>query len=156
MSGNEIAGKIHEDLKMALKSGDRIRTSSLRMLMSDLKNAQLAEGAELDEEKETAVISSYARKCRESLEEFRKGGRDDLVDRAEKELQIVMSYLPEQFDEEKVVEELKKVIEETSASGTADLGKVMGVMMSRFKGRVDGKLVKEKALDVLESGQEKS
>ncbi len=156
MSGNELARKIHEDLKVALKSRDKIKTNALRMLMSDLKNAQLDKGEELDREGETAVISSYARKCRESLKEFRKGGRDDLVDRAEKELDIVMSYLPEQLDEEKVAEELKKVVEEMSASGAADLGKVMGVMMSRFKGRVDGKLVKEKALDILEAGREKS
>jgi uncharacterized protein YqeY len=141
MQGNAYMKKIQEDLKKAVKAQDRAQVSTLRMLLSALKNAELEEREELTEEKELAVLSTYARRVKESITEFEKGDRDDLVAKEKAELEIVMRYLPEQLSDEEIENEVKKVIDEVQAEGPKDMGRVMGEMMKRFKGRVDGKSV---------------
>ena len=141
MQGNAYMKRIQEDLKAAVKARDRVQVSTLRMLLSSLKNAELEEREELTEEKELAVLSSYARRVKESISEFEKGDRDDLVVKEKAELEIVMRYLPEQLSDEEIEVEIKKVIEEVKAEGPKDIGRVIGEMMKRFKGRVDGKSV---------------
>ena len=141
MQRNAYMKRIQEDLKESVKARDRTRVSTLRMLLSSLKNAELEEREELTEEKELAVLSSYARRVKESISEFEKGGRDDLVSKEKAELEIVMRYLPEQLNDEEIEAEVKKVIEDLGAGGPKDIGRVMGEMMKRFKGRVDGKSV---------------
>ena len=141
MQGNAYMKRIQEDLKAAVKAQDRVRVSTLRMLLSALKNAELEEREELTEETELAVLSSYARRIKESIVEFEKGDRDDLVVKEKAELEIVMRYLPEQLSDEEIEIEVKKVIEDVNAEGPKDMGRVMGEMMKRFKGRVDGKSV---------------
>ncbi|UCF04448.1 MAG: GatB/YqeY domain-containing protein [bacterium] len=149
---NIIAGKIYKDLKGAIKNNDKPRISALRMLLSALKNAELEEREELVEEQEMAVLASYAKRCRESIEEFRKGGRDDLIAKEVAELEVVMSYLPEQMNEEEITEKSKEVIAELEAAGPRDIGRVMGEMMKRFRGRVDGKTVNRIVSDLLRKG----
>lgn len=141
MQGNAYMKRIQEDLKAAVKAQDRVQVSTLRMLLSALKNAELEEREELTEETELAVLSSYARRIKESIIEFEKGDRDDLVVKEKAELEIVMRYLPEQLSDEEIEVEVKKVIEDLGAGGPKDMGRVMGEMMKRFKGRVDGKSV---------------
>jgi uncharacterized protein YqeY len=141
MQGNAYMKKIQEDLKKAVKAQDRAQVSTLRMLLSALKNAELEEREELTEEKELAVLSTYARRVKESITEFEKGDRDDLVAKEKAELEIVMRYLPEQLSDEEIENEVKKVIDEVQAEGPKDMGRVMGEMMKRFKGRIDGKSV---------------
>ena len=141
MERNIYSKRIQADLVVAVKSRDKPTISTLRMLLSGLKNAELEEREELKEELELAIISSYARRVRESIEEFTKGDRNDLVMKERAELEIVMRYLPEQLGEEEIEAEAKKVIEEIEAEGPRDIGRVMGEMMKRFKGRVDGKSV---------------
>jgi uncharacterized protein YqeY len=141
MQGNAYMKRIQEDLKKAVKAQDRAQVSTLRMLLSALKNAELEEREELTEEKELAVLSTYARRVNESITEFEKGDRDDLVVKEKAELEIVMRYLPEQLSDEEIEIEAKKVIDDVQAEGPKDMGKVMGEMMKRFKGRVDGKSV---------------
>lgn len=150
MSKDTITEKIDRDLVKALKSRDRLRVDTLRMLKSALKNKQLERGEELERDQEIGVVSGYARKCRESIDEFRRGGREDLLSRAEDELEVVMEYMPQQLSEDEIRKELEKVIADTGASSPRDLGKVMGMMMGRFKGRVDGGEVRQIALDLLE------
>ena len=141
MQGNAYMKRIQEDLKGAVKARDRAKVSTLRMLLSALKNAELEEREELTEETELAVLSTYARRVKESIAEFEKGDRDDLVTKEKAELEVVMQYLPEQLNDEEIEVEVKKVIEEMEAAGPKDMGRVMGEMMKRFKGRVDGKSV---------------
>ncbi len=141
MERNIYSRRIQADLVVAVKSRDKPTISTLRMLLSGLKNAELEEREELTEELELAVISSYARRVKESIEEFTKGDRNDLVVKERAELEIVMRYLPEQLGEEEIEAEVKKVIEEIETEGPKDIGRVMGEMMKRFKGRVDGKSV---------------
>jgi uncharacterized protein YqeY len=141
MQGNAYMKRIQEDLKAAVKAQDRVQVSTLRMLLSALKNAELEEREELSEETELAVLSSYARRIKESIAEFEKGERDDLVVKEKAELEIVMHYLPEQLSDEDIEAEAGKVIEELGADGPKEMGRVIGEMMKRFKGRVDGKSV---------------
>ena len=141
MERNIYSKRIQEDLIAAVKSKDKPTISTLRMLLSALKNVELEEREKLTEDLELAVLSSYARRVRESIEEFTKGERNDLVVKEKAELEIVMGYLPEQLGEEEIEAEVKKVIEEIGAGGPGDIGRVMGEMMKRFKGRVDGKSV---------------
>jgi len=152
MAGNVLARRIQEDLKEAVRGRDKERVSTLRMLLSSLKNAELDEREELSDEKELAVVASYARRVKESIEEFAKGGREDLVAKERAELAIVMGYLPEQMDDGSVRAEAAKVIAELGASTPRDVGRVMGEMMKRFKGKVDGGAVNRIVVELLRKG----
>ncbi len=141
MAGNIIAQKIQEDLKTAVKAQDKPLIGALRMVLSALKNAELEEREELSDEKELAVIASYARRIKESIEEFRKAQRDDLVAKENAELDVILSYLPEQMSDEDIRREAARVIADIGAATPRDMGRVMGEMMKRFKGKVDGAAV---------------
>ena len=154
MAGNIIAHKIQDDLKVAVKAQDKVRVSTLRMILSALKNAELEEREELSDEKELAVIASYARRTKESIEEFKKGERGDLVAQEEAELAIVMSYLPEQMADDEIRREAAKVAAEVGASTPKDMGRVMGEMMKRFKGKVDGAAVNRIVSELLKKAQD--
>ncbi len=143
MRKNIITEKIREALREGIKSRKKERVSTFRMLISELKNAELEERGQLTEEQEIAVISSYARKCRESILEFEKAGRDKLIPPAKREYEQVMEYLPAQLGEEKIRKEIKTIIDETGASGPRDMGRVIGAMMKKFKGQVDGNVVRD-------------
>jgi len=138
MPGNILAQKIQDDLKGAVKAQDKARISALRMVLTALKNAELEEREELSDDKELAVVASYARRIKESIEEFRKAAREDLVAKEQAELAIVLSYLPEQMSDEEIHREVSLVIAEIGATTPRDMGRVMGEMMKRFKGKVDG------------------
>ena len=119
------------------------------MALAAFQNAEIASGAALDEDAALAVVAKQAKQRRESIEEFRKGGRQDLVDKEEAELAILATYLPQQVTREEVTAAAREVIEETGASGPSDLGKVMPVLMKRFSGRADGREVNEVVRELL-------
>ena len=141
MVEEKLMERIQEDLKVALKERDKDKASVLRMLISSLKNAQIENRGELSVGQELQVVSSYAKKLKESIEQFEMGGREDLVEREKKELEIVMGYLPKQLSEDEITQEVQKVISELGAESQKDIGRVMQEMMKRFRGRVDGKVV---------------
>ena len=141
MAGNIIAQRIQEELKAAVRTQDKPRVSVLRMVLNALKNAELEEREELSDEKELAVIAGYARRVKESIEEFRKAGREDLVAKENVELAVVLSFLPEQMGDEDIRREAARMIAEIGAATPRDMGRVMGEMMKRFKGKVDGAAV---------------
>ncbi len=149
MAGNVIALKIQEDLKTAVKAQDKTRVSTLRMVLNALKNAELEEREELSDEKELAVVASYARRIRESIEEFTKAGRADLVAKENADLAVVLSYLPEQMSDEDIRREAARVIADIGAATPRDMGRVMGEMMKRFKGKVDGAAVNRVVSELL-------
>jgi uncharacterized protein YqeY len=149
MAGNTITTKLQYDLKTAMKEKDKLRVSTLRMLISEMKNEELRERDELSEEKELSIITSYAKKRRESIKGFEQGGREDLAEKERLELDIVMTYLPEQAGEDEIRAEVVKIIADTGASGPQDMGKVMGPLMARFKGRADGGIVKTITMEEL-------
>jgi len=133
--------KLMEDMKAALKARDRERLSVIRMLQSLIKNAEIEKRGELTDEEIVSLLMKYAKQRRESIELYEKGGRQDLVEREKRELQIVESYLPRQMSEDEVRELVRKVIEEVGATSPRDIGKVMQAVMPRVKGRADGSMV---------------
>ncbi|HDP97833.1 MAG TPA: GatB/YqeY domain-containing protein [bacterium] len=136
-----LLGKLTEELKAALKAHDKFRVNTLRMLISQLKNAQINAGTELSPEQELDEIISAAKKRKESIQAYQAGGRQDLFENEQTELEIIKEFLPKQMSESEVEHEIEKVIQETGATSIKDLGKVMGEVMARLKGKADGKKV---------------
>ncbi len=136
--------QIDQDLVKALKSGDRLAADTLRGLKSDIKYFQLEKRLdEVSDDDIVGVISSSAKRRRDSIEQFKAGGRQDLVDKESRELEIVQKYLPQQLTEDDIDKIVKEAIEEAGAQSPADMGKVMKIVMPKFKGRADGKLVQK-------------
>ena len=135
--------KLVDDMKSAMKSGDKMLLGSIRMLRAQLKNASIAKGKDLSDEDVIEILSREAKKRKESLELYKKGGRADLVEKEEKELAIITSYLPEQLSQDEIEKIVDEIIAETGAESLRDMGKVMGAVMQKVKGRADGKIVQE-------------
>jgi len=136
--------RLIEDLKRAIKEGNERRKSTLRLVRAAIVNAEIERyRQELDDEGVLAIIANEAKKRRESIAEFAKGGRQDLVDQEEAELQILLEYLPKQMTREEIVAMAQGVIEEAGATGPAQMGEVMRRLMPQLKGRADGRLVNQ-------------
>jgi uncharacterized protein YqeY len=138
-----LSEKINVELVAAMKAGDKVKVSVLRMLKSDMKYKQIELGRELEDEDCLAVVSSSAKKRRDSIEGFEKGGRADLVAQEKAELEILTRYLPQQLTQAELEEFVAQAIAESRASTPADIGAVMKVLMPKVKGRADGRKVNE-------------
>jgi hypothetical protein len=141
--------KINQDMIEALKSGEKNRLTVLRGLKSVLKYARLDKGEDLTDQETIASLSSQAKRARDSIEQFGKGGREDLVAKEESELAIINSYLPQQLSEDEVRNLVEAAIKESGAESPRDMGKIMQLVMPQVKGRADGKMVNKLALEVL-------
>jgi uncharacterized protein YqeY len=137
------------DLKDALKAKDELRKGTLRFLMAAVHNAEIEAGHQLDDNDVLAVLSKQAKQRRESIEEFRKAGRDDLVAKEEAELAVLVGYLPPQMSREEIAAEGRRVIAETGARGPADKGKVMPVLINELRGRAEGREINEVVSELL-------
>ncbi len=133
--------KISEDMKAAMKAHEKERLAVIRMVRSAIRQMEIDGKKELDDEGVIAVISKEVKMRKDSLEEFQKGGREDLVAKTQAEIDVLLPYLPEQLSEEEITVLVKEAMEQTGASAPKDMGKVMGVLMPKVKGRADGKLV---------------
>jgi len=138
-----IQPKLMEDMKAAMKSGDKIRLETIRGLRSQFKNAEIDKGGSLSLEEEMQVLMSAAKKRKESIEQFKAGQRFDRAEEEEKELKIIQEYLPQQMSEAEIVSLVNAVLTEVAATSPADMGKVMGKLMPQIKGRADGKMVQK-------------
>lgn len=136
-----ISEQIAQDFKEAMKARDELRLSCLRMLKTSLKNKQVEKGDELTDDEIKALIGSAIKKGKEAAEEFRKGGRDELAQKEEKEIQILLEYLPEQLSPSEIESIVKEIIAELSITSPKDLGKLMKVAMARMAGQAQGKEV---------------
>ncbi len=136
-----ITEKLTEDMKTALKAGDKVRLSVVRMLLSELKNERIARGEDLDEATERKVLSGYAKKRKEAIEAARAGGREEIATREQAEYDITVSYLPRQLSDEEVRVVIRKHIESAGATGPQAFGVVMKSVMAEVGGQADGKLV---------------
>jgi len=141
--------RLKADMKEAMKAKDKLKLSTIRMINSLIKNAEIEKRGELSDEEIVQLLMKYAKQRRESIEMYEKGGRQDLVEKERAELEIVESYLPKQMSEEELREVVKRAIEETGASSPKDLGKVMKAVMPKVKGRADGSLVNRIARELL-------
>lgn len=137
--------KISEDLKEAMKQKDNVRISAIRMIRTEVVKKQKEKG-KITNDEIVGVLQSMVRRHKESIEEFKKGGRDDLAEYEEAQLKVVESYLPEKVSPDEVNQAIQEAIKETGAMSRRDFGKVMGLVMRRLKetGKmVDGNEVKE-------------
>lgn len=135
--------KITEDMKAAMKEGDKTKLNLIRMLRSEIKYKEIEIGSELDDGGTIDVLCSAVKKRREAIEEFKKGEREDLVAREENELKILYDYLPQQLSEEELLKLIDESIAEVEAQSSKDIGKVMRALMPKVKGKADGKKVNQ-------------
>jgi len=131
--------RLNIDLREALRSGDEHRKAALRMVLAALHNAEIEARGELDDGAILGVLAKEVKQRRESIEEFRKGRREDLVAREEAQLAFIQPYLPQQMTREEIIEAARNVIAEVGACGPADKGKVMPVLINQLRGRADGR-----------------
>ncbi len=135
--------RLQEDLKNAMKSGDAKRRDTLRLISSAIKQVEVDSRATLSEEQVYGVLTSEAKKRRESITEALTAGRQDVADKEQAELEVIESYLPKQLTREELEAEVRKAIEEAGARTAKDMGNVMKILMPRVRGLADGKLVNE-------------
>ena len=142
---------IREHLQKALKQHDEVRVSTLRLLLSKIKNAEITQKSPISDSKVLDIITGEVTQHRESIKAFKKGNRDDLVTQEEVELSILMEYLPEQMSSEGIAEVAKQIIHEVGAKGISDKGKVMSQLMPQVKGKADGNEVNDIVSELLSS-----
>jgi uncharacterized protein YqeY len=134
--------RLNNDMKQAMKNKEKDKLSVIRMVKASLQNEAIKLGTkELSEEVELTILSREVKQRKESLHEFDKAGRQDLVDKLHAELAIVELYMPEQLSEEELSEIVKETISEVGATSKAEMGKVMAAIMPKVKGKADGSLV---------------
>ncbi|MCK8624059.1 GatB/YqeY domain-containing protein [Apilactobacillus xinyiensis] len=138
-----IANSLMTDLKNAMKAHDKVKLTVVRMLKASLMNEKIKLGHDLSDEEEITVVSREAKQHKESIDEFKEAGRDDLVEQQEAELSILKDYLPKQLSEDEINQVVAEAIEQVGASNMSDFGKVMGAVMPKVKGKADGNLVNQ-------------
>lgn len=136
-----LLDRLNEDIKQAMKSKEKDRLSVIRMVKSSLKYEEIKLGQELTEEQELTVLSREMKQRKDSLLEFEKAGREDLVDKVKDEVKVLEVYLPEQLSEEELTAIIKQAIADVGATSKADMGKVMGKVIPNVKGKADGSFV---------------
>jgi len=141
--------RLLQDMKEAMRAKDKVRLSTIRMINSLIKNAEIDKRGELTDDEIVQLLMKYAKQRREAIEMYEKGGRQDLVEKEKAELAVVESYLPKQLSEEEIRELVKEAIEAVGASSPKDLGKVMQYVMPKVKGRAEGSLVNKIAREEL-------
>ncbi|SFH77842.1 hypothetical protein SAMN04487861_104128 [Selenomonas ruminantium] len=129
------------DMKEAMKSHDKDRLAVIRMVRGAIRQQEIDGQKELSDEDVIAVMSKEIKMRKDSIEEFKKGGREDLIAKTQAEIDVLMPYMPAQLSEDEVRELVKAAVAETGAATPKDMGKVMGALMPKVKGRADGKLV---------------
>jgi len=144
-----VQPRIEEDLKAAMKSGDKRRVATLRLLLSALKNEKIQAQRDLTGEEVEAVLRRAVKQRRDSIEQYARGGRQDLVDAETAELAILEEYLPRGLTEAEIEAELRAIIQEKGFASAKDVGLAMKEVMARHRGRVDGKKAQEIARRLL-------
>lgn len=142
----KIKEKIQADLKEAMKANDTIKRDTLRILSSMIRNAEIGkrkEGGKIDDDGIMKIISQSVKQRRESAKQYKKGGRDDLAEKEEQELKVILNYLPRQLSAEEIKKIVDEVIVQTKSQSESDIGKVMGAVMREAAGKADGNLVKK-------------
>lgn len=147
----DLRQKLMDDLKQAIRGGDKVKRSAIRLVMAAIRNAEIARQATLDDTDILGIIAKEARQRHESIEAFRLGNRQDLVAQEEAELAILQEYLPEQMSREEIIAEARLVIEEVGAQGPGDKGKVMPKLIAQLKGKADGREINAVVTELLVS-----
>jgi len=143
--------RLDEDLKAAMKRSEAVRLSALRMAKAAIKNVQIDKGRELSDEEILAVLVSMAKQRRESIEQFSRGGREELAEKERQELAVLQAYMPAQLTPDEIDILILQAIQESSARSEADMGRVMKLLMPKIKGVADGKWVNTRVKELLSS-----
>ncbi|WP_337288281.1 GatB/YqeY domain-containing protein [Candidatus Methylomirabilis sp.] len=141
--------QLAEDLKTAFKSGDRLKTSVLRLLSALIKNREIEKRGELDDAEIIQAVIASCKIRKEAIEQYTKGGRDDLAAKEEAELKILESYLPPPLSPEELRKKIEEALAVSHASSLKDMGKVMALLMPEISGRADGKVASQMVKEAL-------
>lgn len=144
-----LKDRLADEMKDAMRSQDKLRLSTIRMLLSAVKYKEIDLGKKLTEEEVIETVTSSVKQRRDSIEQFSNAGRTDLVEKEEAELKILQGFLPEQLSVEEVEAEIDRTVTEAGASGMKDLGKIMKLLMPKVSGRADGKMISDKVRERL-------
>jgi uncharacterized protein YqeY len=155
-ASDSILDRLSDDLKAAMRAKDKVRLRTLRSLRSALKNKEIdqrQEGTEtvLSEQDQLAVLRKQANQRKDSIEQYEKAGREDLVQKERAELAVLEEYMPEQMSDEELRDRLQAIVDDVGASSMGDMGPVMGRAMSDLRGRVDGSRVQEMVQQLLQN-----
>ncbi|MFC1957291.1 GatB/YqeY domain-containing protein [Chloroflexota bacterium] len=143
--------KLNDDLKQAMKSGEKEKRSVIRLVLAAVQNAEIARRGALEDSDVLGVIAKEVRQRQESIEAFKQGNRQDLVAQEEVEMAILQEYLPRQITREEIIAEARRVIDEVGAQGPGDKGKVMPKLIPQLKGKADGREINEVVTELLSS-----
>lgn len=134
--------RISEDMKAAMKARDEEKLSTIRLLRAAIKNTVIARGKELSDEDVTEIVAREIKQRRDSLPEFERGNRPELVEKLKREIDTLLVYLPKQLTEDEVREIVRAAVAQVNPQGPKDMGKVMSAVMPQVKGKADGNLVR--------------
>ena len=143
--------QLQEELKIAMKAGEKAKMMGLRNIIGKIKAAQIDKGETLTDEESLKILKTAAKQLKESLDQYRKGGRDDLAEKEAFELTLLEKYLPEQLSEEQIRQIVKNIVKNTGSGSMQDMGKVMGATMQELAGSADGKIVQKIVQEELSS-----
>ena len=138
-----LSENLNTAMKEAMKAKDSLRLSAVRLIRSAIKNREIEERRELDDQATIAVLSTLAKQRRDSIEAYRQSGREDLAEKEEKEMAVIQEFLPRQLSEEEIRLIIDKAVNESGAASPRDMGKVMKLVTIETTGRADGRLVSE-------------
>ena len=138
-----MLNQLHDELKIAMKAGDKVAKTGLRNIIGKLKAYQIDKGEPLTKEDALKILKSAAKQLRESVEQYKKGGREDLAEKELFELSLLDKYLPEQLSEGEIRKIVKETIQASGAESMQDMGRVMGMIMKELTESADGKLVQQ-------------
>jgi len=145
----DLKARLEADMKSAMKAKEKERLSVLRMILSDIKNQEIKEQKSLEEKTVLSLLSKTAKMRRESIAQFREGGREDLVQKETEELEFVLEYLPTQLSTEELREIIQKAITGAGAASAKEMGAIMKKVMPEVAGRADGKQIQEMVREIL-------
>ncbi len=148
----DLKARLHQDLRAAMKAGGKVETSTLRLLLNAIKTREVEKRRELTEPEILQLIVKESSQRRESIHQFRRGGREDLVLREEAELQVLEKLLPKAMTPEELLAKAREAIAVTGAASVKDIGKVMAYLMPQVAGRADGKEVSHLVRQELSGG----
>ena len=143
--------RIQDDMKSAMKGGDKRKLGVIRLIMAAIKQREVDERIELDEDQVLAVLDKMVKQRRDSIEQYEKAGRDELAEQEKFEIEVLQEYLPEALSEEEITDLIKQAMAETGAESMRDMGKVMGILKPKLQGRADMGAVSAKIKQLLGS-----
>jgi uncharacterized protein YqeY len=143
--------KLADDLKQAMRDGDKVKRSAIRLAIAAIKNTEIARQTTLEDGDILGVIAKEIRQRQESIEAFKQGGRPELAAQEEAEKAVLEQYMPRQMSRDEITAEARRVIEEVGAAGIRDKGKVMPQLIAKLKGRADGREINEVVTELLGS-----